>query len=376
MARLFIVVNEDRFFLSHRKDIATAAIAEGYEVTVVAKDTGRKEEIIALGAKYIDLPVNPTGMNIGQELKTYRFLKRLFRKEKPDIVHNVGVKLMLWGGLAAKLTKVPLLVSAVSGLGVMFSESKLPLCTRAIILLLRFIHNRKSTYVIFQNEDDRQLFLEHKVVRSEQAYFIKGSGVDLKDFIYTSEPDSEKLNVIFTARMVKEKGVLTLVEAAELLRKDYEDKVEFWLCGGLSNNPRAIGQEKLQALCDGKYIQWLGYRTDVRELLMKSHIVAFPSYYREGLPKSLIEASAVGRPIITTDSVGCRDVVEDGVNGFIIPIKDAIALADKLRTLLDNRALRISMGRKSREFAVRDFSIDEVIGTHLEIYSMWHHSVS
>ncbi|MBR3860152.1 MAG: glycosyltransferase family 4 protein, partial [Bacteroidaceae bacterium] len=231
-------------------------------------------------------------------------------------------------------------------------------------------HNRKSTYVIFQNEDDRQLFLEHKVVRSEQAYFIKGSGVDLKDFIYTSEPDSEKLNVIFTARMVKEKGVLTLVEAAELLRKDYEDKVEFWLCGGLSNNPRAIGQEKLQALCDGKYIQWLGYRTDVRELLMKSHIVAFPSYYREGLPKSLIEASAVGRPIITTDSVGCRDVVEDGVNGFIIPIKDAIALADKLRTLLDNRALRISMGRKSREFAVRDFSIDEVIGTHLEIYSM------
>lgn len=376
MARLFIVVNEDRFFLSHRKDIATAAIAEGYEVTVVAKDTGRKEEIIALGAKYIDLPVNPTGMNIGQELKTYRFLKRLFRKEKPDIVHNVGVKLMLWGGLAAKLTKVPLLVSAVSGLGVMFSESKLTLCTRAIILLLRFIHNRKSTYVIFQNEDDRQLFLEHKVVRSEQAYFIKGSGVDLKDFIYTSEPDSEKLNVIFTARMVKEKGVLTLVEAAELLRKDYEDKVEFWLCGGLSNNPRAIGQEKLQALCDGKYIQWLGYRTDVRELLMKSHIVAFPSYYREGLPKSLIEASAVGRPIITTDSVGCRDVVEDGVNGFIIPIKDAIALADKLRTLLDNRALRISMGRKSREFAVRDFSIDEVIGTHLEIYSMWHHSVS
>ena len=111
MARLFIVVNEDRFFLSHRKDIAVAAIAEGYEVTVVAKDTGRKEEIIALGAKYIDLPVNPTGMNIGQELKTYRFLKRLFRKEKPDIVHNVGLKQMLWGGLAAKLTKVPLVIT-------------------------------------------------------------------------------------------------------------------------------------------------------------------------------------------------------------------------------------------------------------------------
>ena len=370
MARLFIVVNEDRFFLSHRKDIAVAAIAEGYEVTVVAKDTGRKEEIIALGAKYIDLPVNPTGMNIGQELKTYRFLKRLFRKEKPDILHNVGLKQMLWGGLAAKLTKVPLLVSAVSGLGVMFSDSKLSLCTRAIMRLLRFSHNRKGTYVIFQNEDDRQLFLDHKVVREEQAYFIKGSGVDLKDFIYTSEPDSEKLNVIFTARMVKEKGVLTIVEAAELLRKDYEDKVEFWLCGGLSNNPQAISREELMALCDGKYIQWLGYRTDVRELLMKSHIVAFPSYYREGLPKSLIEASSIGRPIVTTDSVGCRDVVEDSVNGFIIPIKDAEALADKLRILLDNKDLRVCMGRKSREFAERDFSIDRVISIHMEIYNM------
>ena len=124
------------------------------------------------------------------------------------------------------------------------------------------------------------------------------------------------------------------------------------------------------ALCDGKYIQWLGYRTDVRELLMKSHIVAFPSYYREGLPKSLIEASSIGRPIVTTDSVGCRDVVEDSVNGFIIPIKDAEALADKLRILLDNKDLRVCMGRKSREFAERDFSIDRVISIHMEIYNM------
>lgn len=369
MAQLFIVVNEDRFFLSHRKDIAEAAIKAGYDVTIVAKDTGRKNEILALGAKYIDLPVNPTGMNIGQELKTFYFLWRLFRKERPDIVHNVGLKQMLWGGLAAKLARVPLLVSAVSGLGVMFSGEKLSLYARAIMQVLRFSHNRKGVAAIFQNGDDRQLFLDHKIVKQEQLYFTKGSGVNLKDFAYTPDPEGGKVNVIFTARMVKEKGMVTLIEAAEILRKEYEDKAEFWLCGGLSNNPQAIKEDELRALCDDKYIKWLGHRTDVRELLMKSHIVAFPSYYREGVPKSLIEASAIGRPIVTTNSVGCKDVVEDGVNGYLIPIKDAEALADRLRKLFDSKELRVTMGRKSREFAERDFSIEGVVNTHLEIYN-------
>ena len=368
MASLFIVVNEDRFFLSHRKDIAKAAIAAGYDVTIVAKDTGRKEEVIALGAKYINLPVNPTGMNLGQELKTFSFLWRLFRKERPDIVHNVGLKMMLWGGLAAKLTHVPLLVSAVSGLGVMFSSAELSLYARVIMRVLRFSHNRKGAFAIFQNGDDRKLFLDNKVVTSDQLFFTKGSGVDLNKYSYTPEPANDKVKVIFTARMVKEKGMVTLIEAAELLREKYEDKVEFWLCGGLSDNPLAIKEDELRAMCDDKYIKWLGHRTDVHELLKQSHIMAFPSYYREGVPKSLIEASAIGRPIITTDSVGCRDVVEDGINGYLIPIKDSITLADRLGKLFEDKELRMRMGLKSREFAERDFSIENVVSTHLEIY--------
>lgn len=368
--RLFIIVNEDRFFLSHRKDIAISAIAAGYDVTIVAKDTGRKKEILELGAKYIELPVNPTGKNIFQELQTFRFLFKLFRKEKPDIVHNVGLKQILWGGLAAKMASVPLMVCAVSGLGVMFSSEKLSLYARGILSVLRFSHNRKGVAAIFQNGEDRKLFLDHGIVKQEQIYFTKGSGVNLRDFAYTLDPDTEKVNIIFTARMVKEKGMETLIEAAELLRKEYESKAEFWLCGGLSNNPKAIKEHELRALCDGKYIQWLGHRTDVRELLMKAHIVAFPSYYREGVPKSLIEASAIGRPIVTTNSVGCKDVVEDGVNGFLIPIKDSKALADRLKRLIDDKGLRIAMGKKSREFAERDFSIEKVVNTHLEIYGM------
>lgn len=369
MNKLFIIVNEDRFLLSHRREIVIGALAKGYNVTIVAKDTGRKNEILALGANYIDLPVNPTGKNLLQELKTFQFLLNLFRKEKPDIVHNVGLKQILWGGLAAKLASVPLMVSAISGLGVMFSNEKLSLYARGILAVLRYSHHRNGVAAIFQNGEDKALFLNHHIILEEQIYFTKGSGVNLEKFAYTPDTESDKVNIIFTARMVKEKGMETLIEAAELLRKDYEDKAEFWLCGGLSNNPKAIKEHELRALCDGKYIQWLGHRTDVRELLMKSHIVAFPSYYREGVPKSLIEASAIGRPIVTTNSVGCKDVVEDGVNGYLIPVKDAEVLSDRLKRLIDDKDLRIIMGKKSREFAERDFDVENVVDTHLKIYA-------
>jgi glycosyltransferase involved in cell wall biosynthesis len=168
--------------------------------------------------------------------------------------------------------------------------------------------------------------------------------------------------------MVKEKGVVVLIEAAERLRQQYEGHVEFWLCGGLSGNPKAMTEAELTQRCDGHYIQGLGFRRDVKELLMQSHIVAFPSYYREGVPKSLIEACAIGRPIVTTNSIGCKDTVDDGVNGFLIPIKDSECLAAKLTQLIEDRALRERMGKCAREKAEREFSVKTVIDKHLQVY--------
>lgn len=366
--KLFILVNVDRFLLSHRKEIVQTAVIQGYDVTVVCKDTGLSQQIHKLGASFIDLPVNPTGTNILQELKTLLFLIRLFKKEKPDIVHNVGLKSILWGGLAARVTRVYSVVNAVSGLGVMFSKENFSLYTRAIVCALRFSNKRKRVCVIFQNNDDRQLFLKHKIVTESQCAFIKGSGIDLSIYKYSEEIPDEKLHVIFTARMVKEKGVLTLVEAANILRSKYQNKVEFWLCGGLSDNPLALTKTELEDMCDGQYIQWLGHRSDILELLQRSHIVAFPSYYREGVPKSLIEACAIGRPIITTDSVGCRDTVIDGHNGFLIPIQDSDMLAKKLDILIQDDALRHTMGRNSRIYAENNFDLQDVISEHLTIY--------
>lgn len=178
----------------------------------------------------------------------------------------------------------------------------------------------------------------------------------------------DTLHIIFTARMVREKGTMVLIEAAEKLRKDYEGKIDFWLCGRLSATPNSLTEEELRSHCDGSYIQWLGFRSDVRDLLQKSSIVAFPSWYREGVPKSLIEACASGRPIVTCNSIGCKDVVDDGVNGFLVPVRDSDALAEKLRILIEDKDLRIKMGKAAREKAEREFSLDKVVQKHLEIY--------
>jgi glycosyltransferase involved in cell wall biosynthesis len=367
--KLFIVVNQDFFFLSHRLPIGEAARDIGFDVTVVSEDTGVSDKIRNAGLKTINLPINKAGTNIKEEIKTFFFLYKLFLKEKPDIVHLVGLKTILWGSLACKLAGIKSMVSAVSGLGVLYDEEHCQsFMSRSILKVLRLTHKKDNTRVIFQNNDDKALFLSSKIVKDYQCKFTNGSGINLESYDYTSEPADDVIKVIFTARMVEDKGTLVLIEAANKLKNEYKNKVQFLLCGGLDTNPNGITKEMLESKCDGEYIQWLGHRKDVLELLKSSHIMAFPSWYREGLPKSVIEAEAIGRPIVTTDSVGCRDTVIDGVNGFLIPPKNANALADALKKLIDNPSLRKDMGKKAREFAVKKFDIKDVIKVHLDIY--------
>ena len=365
---LFLIVNVDWFFLSHRKDIALAAQNAGWDVTIVTADTGKLKDIQTLGLKTINLPMSRSGMNIIEELKTLAFLRKLYKREKPDVVHHVGMKTILWGTLAAKFVRINGVVNAISGLGGFFAEDNKGLMAKLMPKVLKFSHNRKNLLCIFQNDEDKSLYVKHNIIKPEQARYIKGSGVHLDDFCYTPEPSIGKLRIILTARMIVEKGVFILTEAAEKLRGKYADNVEFLLVGGLDDHPGAITKEQLSSVCDGKYIQWLGYRTDVKELLQSSHIVAFPSYYMEGLPKSLIEADAIGRPIITCNSVGCKEAVIDGYNGFLIPTKNVDALVEKLDLLINDASLRQEMGRNSRKYAEENFSIDIVIERHLNIY--------
>lgn len=366
--KLFIVVNVDWFFLSHRLPVALAAQAAGWNVAIVTADTGKLHVIKEKGLKAIDLPMSRSGMNIFEELKTLQFLYKLYKKEKPDVVHHVGMKTILWGTLAAKFSKVHGVVNAISGLGGFFADDNNGPLSKVMPKVLKFSHNRPNLLCIFQNDDDWSLYVKHGIIKHNQGRFIKGSGVDLKDYCYTPEPKEGKIKVILTARMIVEKGIFLLTEAAERLRSKYEDNVEFLLVGGLDDHPGAITEQQLKETCDGKYIQWLGYRTDVRDLLKHSHIVAFPSYYMEGLPKSLIEADAIGRPIITSNSIGCKETVVDGVNGFLIKPKDVDALTEKLDLLISNTELRQKMGRESRKYAEKSFDIEVVKEGHLNIY--------
>ena len=371
MKKLFIIVNVDWFFLSHRLPVALAAKKAGWDVTVVTADTGKLREIETKGLKVINLPMSRSGKNIIEELGTLNFLRKLYKREKPDVVHHVGMKTILWGTLAAKFAGVNGVVNAISGLGGFFAEDNKGLMAKLMPKVLKFSHNRKNLLCIFQNNEDKGLYVKNGIIKEEQARYIKGSGVDLKEFCYTpevNEDENQKMRVILTARMIVEKGVFILVEAAEKLRTKYGDKVEFLLVGGIDDHPGAITKEQLDAVCDGKYIQWLGYRTDVKQLLQSSHIVAFPSYYMEGLPKSLIEADAIGRPVITCNSVGCKETVIDGYNGYLIPTKDVDALVEKLDILLGDAKLRQEMGRNSRKYAEENFSIETVINRHLSIY--------
>lgn len=367
---LLLIVNEDRFFLSHRTLIAQEATNNGWEVTIVTKNTGFRKEIEGLGYKYIELPINPTGMNFKEELKTYRFLYKLFKNNQNSIIHLVGLKNMLWGGLAARAAKSKGVLYAVSGLGTLFGENKSPLISGSIQYLLKIGMRRKNVAVIFQNHEDELLFKESGITNKCFRFFIKGSGVDLKKFVPTENKDNHPLKIIFTARMLREKGVEDLVAAAEILRPEYEGKIEFLLCGDLSTNPNALTREEMEEMVDGNYIKWLGHRKDIPKLLSQSDIMCFPSFYREGVPKSLIEASACGLPIVTTDSVGCRDTVINKKNGYLVYPHSPGEIANALRKLIDNPDKRIKMGIKSRQIAEKEYNVEGVARKHIEIYNL------
>lgn len=368
MMKLFIVVNVDWFFLSHRLPVALASCKDGWDVTVVTADTGRLKDIEEAGLKVLNLPMSRSGKNLLLELKAFWFLCRLYSRERPDVVHHVGIKTILWGTLAAKFAKVHGVVNAISGLGRFFAKENHSVVSKVLPSVLRFAHKHENLLVIFQNKEDKELYIKNAFIYESQARFIKGSGIDLNVFCYTPEPENGKIVVLLTCRIIREKGVFVLTEAAEILRKDYDEKVVFCIVGALDDHPDAITKEEMNAVCDGHYIKWLGRREDIKELLQQCHIFAFPSYYMEGLPKSLIEACAIGRPIVTTDNIGCRDVVTDGENGYLVPVKDANALADKIRVLIDNPEMRLKMGRAARGKAEKEFSVEDVIEKHLAIY--------
>ncbi|MFB6454317.1 glycosyltransferase family 4 protein [Chitinophaga sp. Hz27] len=367
--KLFIVVNVDWFFLSHRLPIALAAKKAGYDVTIVTADTGRADDIRRHGLKMINFPFKRSGMNVREEMKCIRWLYALYKHHKPDVLHHVTIKVSLYGSIAARLNKMNGIVNAISGLGYNFIDNRGGITQRILLTMMKFGFRGGKRHFIFQNEDDVRMFRSLKIVDDKDVTLIKGSGVDLQEFEFNVKSLlQDTVQVLLPARMLRDKGVMEFIAAAEMLRPELEGKAQFILAGDIDHeNLAAISAEELETISDGEYIRWIGYQRDVRQALQNADVVVLPSY-REGLPKSLIEAAAIGRPIVTTDVPGCRECVIHEYNGFLVPARDAETLAAAMRRLILSEEMRIAMGERSRELAEKEFGVEKVVEKTLDIY--------
>lgn len=367
--KLLFLITEDWFFYSHFLERALAARQAGFDVVIAAREGQDGERIRSAGLRFIPIDFVRRSMNPFVEFATILSIVRLYRRERPTLVHHIGAKPIFYGSLAACMLRGPAIINASVGMGYVFT-SRESLARRLKPLMFtayRYLMNTKRSRVIFENGDDLAAFVRMKLVRREDAILIRGAGVNLD----TYRPHAEAAGVpmvVLVARMLKDKGVNEFVQAAHSL---YAEGVQarFVLIGDPDpENPSSIPEAILRAWHGSQGVEWWGRRSDVAEVLASAHIACLPSY-REGLPKSLLEAAACGLPIVTTDTVGCREVVVHGDNGLLVPVGNALALTDALRTLIADPELRRKMGRRSREHAESEFASERVIAETLAVYT-------
>jgi len=368
--RLLFVVNDAAFFVSHRLPVALAARAHGFEVHLAALDTGQRGIVEASGIIFHPLHVDRAGLNPLRELGLIWHIARIIGEVRPVLVHGVTIKPVLYAGILARLLGVPAAVYAVTGLGWVFGEEGGPnwAIRRLVALLYGFALNHKNGRAIFQNPDDLELMVTGGLVRGDRATLIRGSGVDLSVFRPMPEPEGEPV-VILAARLLWEKGICEFVEAGRLLRAEGV-RARFVLVGEPpAHNRNAVPRAVIEDWVNGGEVEWWGHQADMLAVYARSHVVCLPSFYREGVPKTLLEAAACGRAIVTTDAPGCREVVRDGENGLLVPPRSAPALAAALRDLLVDRRRRLEMGQRGRRLVEEaELSVDKVIAATLEVY--------
>ena len=365
-SKILYIVNDPAFFLSHRLPIAVKAKQNGYEVVVATGPGEEVEDINAAGIRHYLLPLTRGGTNPLAELRLFVSIARFFRLEQPDLVHLVTIKPVLYGGVLARLMRVPAMVAAISGMGYLFTDRRREAARKFVEMFYRQALGHKNNRVIVQNQADRKALQTMGALSNNQDVLIPGSGVDLEEFSPSPLPDGTPL-VVLPARMLWDKGVGEFVRAAEMLKKQGVE-AHFVLAGGHDlQNPSGISLQQLEAWQAQGPVEWWGHCRDMPDVLARASIVVLPSY-REGMPKTLLEAAAAGRAIVTTDAPGCRDVVESGKNGELVPIKDAQALAQVMGRLLADRKLLEEMGRRSREKAEAEFGVERVVAAHMEIY--------
>ena len=366
--KILLFVSVDWFFCSHFADRALAATRDGFDVVVVTNITEHRRRIETAGLKVIHLALDRKSINPFSTVATFVKLWRIVRAERPDIIHNVALKPIVLGTMAALLHRPSLIVNAVVGGGFIFTYRGLfaPLFRRSIGLVLRFLLNPAHSCVVFENRDDLRDFTNLRYVKSHDAVLIRGAGVDLQKYAIGDVAAPIPL-VILPARLLWDKGIGEFVEAAKLLINDGVP-ARFAVVGGPDiGNRAAIDEMTLDRWKQEGLVEFWGFRSDMEAVLAQASIMCLPSY-REGLPKALLEGMAAGLPCITTDVPGCREAVIDGFNGFLIPPRDHISLAKVLRTMINDAQARAVMGMNGRSMAAAEFSTELVAERTLALY--------
>lgn len=365
--RLLFVGNQASYFMAHRYHLAAAALAAGWEVHVAAPPDPAMKQIQGAGFIPHELPVTRSGLRPDREVFAIFTLLRLLRELQPDLVHAIALKAIILTGVADILDRRGPTVMGVMGLGHFFTEkSPKSYLIRLVVRIVMPLIVGRRTRLVHQNAEDLDRLSFSQAIR-ERSILIRGSGVDVDDFC--AEPESPgRTTVLLPARMIWKKGIGQFVEAARLLKKAGTD-ARFLLAGDTDpGNPLAIPREQLVEWHDEGLVEWLGHQSDMPALIAACHIVALPTYYGEGLPQSLLEAAASGRPIVTTDTPGCNDVVHHEENGLLIRARDSDGLAAALRRLIEDPELRRRLGRRGRERAVTEFSTERINAEVLQVY--------
>ncbi len=363
---LIFLLTEDWFFASHFLKRALAAKAAGWRVVLVARESEAAPAIRAAGIEFVPVPFIRRRLNPFAELFFTFQLAQVYRHLKPDLVHHIALKPIVIGGIAARLAGVKAIVNAPVGLGFVFSSDKLlaKLLKPLVSALLRLTLTPPGAKVIFENPDDLAALTQAGMVRRDAAVLIRGAGVDITEFAPSPEPPGP-IRIILIARMIREKGVADFVEAARILH----GHAVFVLVGAPDEgNPNTITAAELTAWQAQGLVEWLGPRRDIASLLAGAHIACQPSTYREGLPKSALEAMAAGKPLVATDIPGCREAVVDGQTGLLVPSRNPPALAAALKQLIGNPALRARMGAAGRLRAEQEFADAVICAQTLLVY--------
>ena len=368
LKRLLFVVTEDWYFVSHRLYMATVAVKAGYKVALLSRTSSYQELIEESGIEVINWSLNRKSRNLISEFKAFREISAVIDRIKPDIVHSVALKPILYSALQLKRKNTYANIYALGGLGFVFSSSKLKaqILRSFLVIILRWVLGGERVRVILQNPDDFNLLLRLKVITNNKTRLIRGVGVDTK--LFSPSPKlHDKPIVLLPARILWDKGIADFVEIANRM-KSYEVDVRFVLVGDPDpHNPESVSIFQLEEWLEKGVVEWWGHKKEMQNIYQQAAIVCLPSY-REGLPKSLLEAASCALPIVTYDVPGCREVVIDGINGFLVPLKDENALLNAIKKLLDDTSLCNQFGQAGRELVIREFSQQKIASETKQIW--------